>query len=302
MTLITVSCAVCGNQRFSLVYPATIADPAADPALFYSSSRARAGHLDIVRCMDCGLLLTNPRDDDATLARVYAGLQDAVYDFEEENRRRTAQAFFALVHQFHPQPARLLDIGCASGLFVEVAARSGWKVSGLEASRWAVNQAQQRAPQATFVTGMLEDISFPIASFEVVTLWDVLEHVRSPRETLLRVRDWLTPDGWLFFNVPDADSRPARWMGKRWVLLLREHLWYFSLPTLTRLVQQCSLELVYTRSNVVHFSVANVLGRLAQYSGVAGRAAQHLSRWKIMRQLRVRFPMGEMNVVVRRHE
>ncbi len=301
MTLIVVPCAVCGSQLYSLVYPATITDPAADPASFYSSSRVRAGHLDIVRCADCGLLFTNPRDDDATLARVYTSLQDATYDFEEDNRRRTAQAFFALVRHFHPQPARLLDIGCASGLFVEVAARSGWQVTGLEASSWAVTQARQRAPQATFVTGMLEDASFTDASFEAITLWDVLEHVRSPREILLRVSEWLTPDGWLFFNLPDANSRPARWMGKRWVLLLREHLWYFSPTTLARLVEQCELELVCVRSNFVHFSLANVLGRLAQYPGASGRAAQRLSRWKLMRQIKVRFPMGEMNAVVRRH-
>ena len=301
MTLATVPCAVCGSRRFSLAYPATIADPAADPAAFYSSSRVRAGHLDIVRCSDCGLLFTNPRDDDATLARVYAGLQDAVYDFEEENRRRTARAFFARVHYFHPQPARLLDIGCASGLFVDVAAQSGWRVTGLEASGWAVNQAQQRAPQATFVTGMLEDVSFPAASFEVITLWDVLEHVRSPRETLLRVSDWLTPAGWLFFNLPDADSRMAHWLGKRWVLLLREHLWYFSPVTLARLLQACGLDLIQIRPNYVHFSLANVLGRLAQYPGLAGRAARRLRRWRLMQQWNVRFPMGEMNVAVRRH-
>jgi SAM-dependent methyltransferase len=257
--------------------------------------------LDIVRCTDCGLLFTNPRDDDATLARVYAGLQDLVYDFEEDNRRRTASAFFSLVRQFRSQPARLLDIGCASGLFVEVAARAGWQVTGLEASNWAVNQAQRRAPQATFVTGMLEDVSFPAASFEVITLWDVMEHVRSPRETLLRIREWLTPGGWLFFNLPDAASRPARWMGKHWVLLLREHLWYFSPSTFTRLAEQCDLELVYTRSNFVHFSLANVFGRFAQYPGAAGRAAPRISRWKMMRHVKVRFPMGEMNAVVKRH-
>lgn len=301
MTLITVACAACGSQRYSLVYPSTITDPLADPVLYYSSSRMRAGHLDIVRCADCGLLFTNPRDDDATLARVYAGLQDVVYDFEEDNRRRTAQAFFALVQQFHPQPARLLDIGCASGVFIEVAARSGWQVTGLEASGWAVTQARQRTPQATLVTGMLEDVPFPAGSFEVITLWDVLEHVRSPREALLRTRDWLTPDGWLFLNIPDAHSRSARWLGRRWVLLLREHLWYFSPSTMTRLLQSCDLELVFVRSNFVYFSMANVLGRFGQYPGVPGRAARRLSRWNIMRQIKVRFPMGEMNAVVKRH-
>jgi hypothetical protein len=135
----------------------------------------------------------------------------------------------------------------------------------------------------------------------VATLWDVLEHVRSPRETLERVREWLTPDGWLFFNLPDADSRMARWMGKRWVLLLREHLWYFSPTTFARLLQSCGLDLIQVRSNYVHFSLANILGRMAQYPGLAGNVARRLYRWRILRSLNVRFPMGEMNVAVRRH-
>jgi SAM-dependent methyltransferase len=301
MTLLTVPCAVCGGTRFHLIYPATLSDPAAEPASYYSSSRTRAGHLDIVRCADCGLLFTNPRDDDATLARVYASLQDATYDVEEHNRRRTARAFLELVQRYQPKPARLIDVGCASGVFVEVAQQAGWRVTGLEASAWASTQAQQRVPGATIVTGLLENVSFSPASFEVATLWDVLEHVRSPRETLERVREWLTPDGWLFFNLPDADSRMARWLGKHWVLLLREHLWYFSPATFARLLQSCGLDLVQVRPNTVHFSLANVLGRMAQYPGLAGNMARRLYRWRVLRWLNVRFPMGEMKVAVRRH-
>ncbi len=90
MTLITVPCAVCGGTDFTLVYPATVADPEADPARYYSSSRTLAGYLDVVRCRQCGLLMVNPCDADATPAGVYTALQDATYDEEEDNRRRTA--------------------------------------------------------------------------------------------------------------------------------------------------------------------------------------------------------------------
>lgn len=300
MTLTTVPCAVCGGTDFALAYPATSADPAADPALYYSSSRVLAGHLDIVRCRQCGLLMTNPRDDEATLARVYAALEDATYDVEDDNRRRTARAFLEWIERFRPQRGRVLDVGCASGLFVAVADHAGWQVTGLEASSGASARARARCPRATFVTGLLEDQHFAPASFDAITLWDVLEHVHSPRDAIRQVSEWLTPQGWLFLNVPDAGSWVARVMGRRWVLLLREHLWYFSRATLTTLLAQQGFELMAARSNWVHFSVTNVLVRLAQYPGWLGRLAKRLARQRWLRRIVVRFPMGEMTIAARR--
>ena len=93
--------------------------------------------------------------------------------------------------------------------------------------QWAIEQARQRCPRAAFVTGLLEDQHFAPASFDVITLWDVLEHVHSPREAVQQVSEWLTPQGWLFLNVPDAHSWVARLLGRRWVLLLREHCGIF---------------------------------------------------------------------------
>lgn len=300
MTLTTVACAVCGGTDFKLVYPATIADPEADPALYYSSSRSLAGYLDIVRCRQCGLLLTNPRDDDATLARVYATLEDATYDVEDDNRLRTARAFLEWVERFQPQRGHLLDVGCASGMFVAVADRAGWQVTGLEVSRWAIERAQARCPQANFVTGLLEEQHLAPANFEAITLWDVLEHVHSPGEAIQHVSEWLTPQGWLFLNVPDEGSWVARSMGRRWVLLLREHLWYFSRETLAELLAQHGFELVHARANWVHFSVTNVLVRLSQYPGWVGRLTKRLSQQRWLRRIVVRFPMGEITVAARR--
>ncbi len=300
MTLITVPRAVCGGATFAPDNAATLLNPDSDPAAYFSSSRSKAGHLPIVRCVQCGLMMTNPRDDDETLRRIYAALQDEVYDAEEGNRRRTALDHLALVQARANPPGRLLDVGCATGMFVCAAQQAGWQAVGLEASAWAVARARERCPQAMFVAGPLEEAAFAEESFAVVTLWDVLEHVRSPIETLCRAHRWLVPGGWLFLNLPNADSWIATLMGKRWVLLLREHLWYFSPTTMERLLRQCGFELIHTRPNFVRFSLANVAGRLAQYP--AARAAQRLAKVQWLRRPVIRFPMGEMNVVARKRE
>jgi SAM-dependent methyltransferase len=300
MSLVSAACAACGGTAFEMVYPSTIADPEADPAAYFSSSRRRAGHLDIVRCRACGLMLTSPRDSDATLAGVYAELADIAYAAEEDNRRRTAEDHCAWVTACLPARGRLLDVGCATGVFAGVAHERGWSVTGLDASAWATERARTRHAEVTFVTGSVESAVFQPATFDAITLWDVLEHVPSPLGTVQQLRDWLAPRGYLFLNLPNAASAAARWMGRHWVLLLREHLWYFSPSTLTRLLDAAGFDVIRIRANHVRFSVANVLGRSAQYPHPLAGLAARLSGSPLLRHWAVRFPIGEMTVVARR--
>jgi 2-polyprenyl-3-methyl-5-hydroxy-6-metoxy-1,4-benzoquinol methylase len=299
MTLVTVPCDLCGSTAFEPMYPGNISSDDADPSAYFSSSRSQAGHWPIVRCANCGLVMANPHDDEATLAQVYASLQDAVYDAEDDNRRRTAQRFLALVEKFKSPSAQLLDVGCATGMFADEAHKSGWHVTGLEASEWAVARARKRCPQATFIAGFLEEADLS-GSFDVITAWDVLEHVSRPSQILKRIHGWLAEDGWLFLNVPNVESWVARLMGRRWVLLLREHVWYYSPATIAALLRQAGFEMICTRTHVVQFSMANVLGRAAQYPGVAGRLSLRWANWSWLKRVTIRFPMGEMNVVARK--
>lgn len=296
MTLETVPCDLCGQQRFMQVYPSTIADPNADPALYYSSSRQRTGHLRIVRCVQCGLVMTNPRDDAPTLKRVYGQLTDAAYDAEEGNRRRTAQAYLRLIKHYCPQPGPLVDVGCATGVFACEAQRAGWRVTGLEASAWSIARARERCTEVTWLNSLLEEAQLPAASMEVVTLWDVLEHVHSPTAVLRHLRTWLKPGGWLFLNLPNSASLTARLLGPRWVLLLREHLWYFSPETMGQLLQKTGFVLRAVQPNFVRFSWANIATRLGQYPGWLGRAGRALAQRPALRNLSLTFPIGEMQV------
>lgn len=303
MGLTSVSCAVCGSEHFTLLYPGTI--PAGDPTppfLYYASSRQKAGYFPIVRCNECGLVMTNPRDDIESLSQIYSALQDPIYEAEDTNRRRTSEEHLGLVHRYWPRPGRLLDIGCATGSFVCLAQQAGWQATGLDASHWSVAQARRRCSGANFVPSLLEEADFPAGTFEVITLWDVLEHVASPAGTLQRVYHWLVPGGFLFLNLPNSHSLTAKIMGRYWVLLLREHLWYFSPATIQHLLRQNGFVPAGIRPNFVRFSFANILGRLAQYPGWAGRVADKVQRVPFLKQLSIRFPMGEMNVIAKKED
>ena len=300
MTLVTTVCVVCGGGTVDPVYPGTIppTEPR-DPAVYFSSSRRVAGYLPIVRCVRCGLMMTSPRDDDVTLGRIYSELTDHSCEEEDEARSRSVADQFALVGSYRRLPGSLLDVGCGTGLFVCTVQKGGWEATGLDASAWAVARGGQRCPRARFRAGLLRESDFPAGSFDVVTLWNVLEHVPRPVETLERIRSWLAFDGWLFLSLPNADSRIARLMGKRWVLLLREHLWYFSPTTIAALLSRSGFILADARPKLVPLSLANIMDRLAQYPGAAGTVARRLSAVGVLRRLTVRVPIGEMYVVAR---
>ena len=300
MTRVRVpACPVCGGDEFRVLYPATVGGEEVDASVYFGSSRGRAGHLDIVRCSGCGLVLSNPQDDAAMLARVYSAHEDPVYEREYSTRRRAARWHLDLVMRYAAKPARILDVGCATGIFVGVAQEGGWRATGIDASAWMVSKARSRCPLATFTAANLEEVKFPAESFEVVTLWDVLEHIHAPGEMLERARGWLSSGGWLFLSVPNVESKVARLMGKHWVLLLREHLWYFSPGTIGALLSRAGFEVVSTRTKQVEFSLANVMGRLSQYGGPVSGACGHLSRVAPFKRVRLRFPIGEIDVVAR---
>jgi SAM-dependent methyltransferase len=243
---------------------------------------------------------TNPRDDALTLTRIYTQLTDPIYDAEDDNRRHTAWAYAQLMRRYVSPPGKLLDVGCATGVFTREAQRLGWQATGLEASGWAVARARALAPEVTWVNTPLEQAEFPALSFDVITLWDVLEHVASPTATLRRLHGWLKPNGYFFLNLPNSGSWIARLMGPRWVLLLREHVWYFAPATMRQLLEKTGFRLIRTRPNWVRFSLANIGGRLAQYTGLAGRAGQRLAALPAARHITLTFPMGEMNVAAQK--
>ena len=140
-------------------------------------------------------------------------------------------------------PGRLLDIGCSAGFFLDEARRAGWSVSGLEKS--ADTAALARALHDVDVTvGTLgQDDSLPSASFDVVTLWDVIEHVPEPLATLRRAHNLLSRDGVIAIQTPNIGGLFPRMS----YLVARRldywphpeppgHLFQFSTRTLDRLL------------------------------------------------------------------
>jgi SAM-dependent methyltransferase len=138
----------------------------------------------------------------------------------------------------HKSRGSLLEIGCAQGLFLDAMSRTGhWHVQGVEVNADAVSYARERLGLAVF-HGPVEDAGFADGAFDAAVMWDVLEHVQRPRETLLEIRRVLKRDGVIVIRVPVLDSWDHKWFGRYWAGWdAPRHLTTFSRRTLGLLLE-----------------------------------------------------------------
>jgi 2-polyprenyl-3-methyl-5-hydroxy-6-metoxy-1,4-benzoquinol methylase len=210
------------------------------------------GTFTLVRCAACGLIYQNPRPPLAEIDQYYpnqygsyssaqAGLRarrGLMRRIIERGQGRRAR----LVDQAVPaqgRTRRLLDVGCASGLFLEMMQRQpGWQVEGVELNAAAAQATSVRLGVPVF-SGPFERASFPSAAFDAITLWDVLEHLHQPGDALRELRRILRPGGVLFVRVPNAASYVATLCGRHWSGYdLPRHMTLFTPRTLARALAQ----------------------------------------------------------------
>jgi SAM-dependent methyltransferase len=211
-----------------------------------------------VRCADCGLVYTTPRPDPAALRDLYGesywrspsagerGYTDYLRD--EPYYLRTYRRRLRLVRRHAPVPGRALDVGCAAGYFLRVLGEAGWDVSGVEVSPFVARFAQERYGISSIRVGTIEEAGFPPASFDLVTFWDVIEHLPDPRSALRAARALLKASGVLLLETQNVRSLAARALGRRWQHFKQpEHLYHFDRRTLARLLGEAGLEVVENR-------------------------------------------------------
>jgi ubiquinone/menaquinone biosynthesis C-methylase UbiE len=259
----------------------------------------------IVRCAGCGLRFLDPQPTETELTALYgedyfvsADSRGRGYDgyvTEAQNWRRT---FRDRLTDLPATPGSLLDVGAATGFFVEQARAVGWDAIGIEPSEWAAAYARDKLGVEVHA-GTLESMQFPDASFDVVTMWEVIEHLPDPRVTLAEVRRILRPGGMLVLSTPDAGSLAARLSGRRWLgwRKVPEHLFYFDRGTLDRLLSQSGFRPVGHRYASVTVSAGFAVERAMSLVGLPKH--WRAPRWLTRRSVRVN-PGYDLLVVARR--
>ena len=197
----------------------------------------------IFQCRACSLVYAEPRrssvvdySEDYYRDGVYADYL-ADRDAIQRNAPRVLEELARMV-----KGRRLLDVGCATGFFLEAARTRGWDVRGLEASEYASDYAR-RELHLEVLTASIVSPPEGLPQFDVVTLWDTIEHLDRPDLALTNIRRLLDPKGVLVFSTGDYASLLRRLTGKRWRLFGDPtHNFFFDEKTLHRMLLRAGFE------------------------------------------------------------
>jgi 2-polyprenyl-3-methyl-5-hydroxy-6-metoxy-1,4-benzoquinol methylase len=216
------------------------------------------GHFALYRCAGCGLVYVDPRPGDRVLAELYdedfyfetgwsyASLADLVIELIQTHRRLRIERY--------RRDGCLLDIGSGDGHFVHHMARHGWTATGIDFSPSALRFARRLWSGGRFLQGSLEDFDFPPGRFDVITMWQVLEHIGEPGPLLGRCRDLLAPAGMLIAAVPNFDGWSSRLTRDRWWGLdVPRHLVHYTPATLRRSLEESGFRVVRIRHRSLQY-------------------------------------------------
>lgn len=230
-------------------------------------------HPQIVQCNRCGFVYANPRLGADELIDAYAAVEDETYVQERLGRELTFRKHLqGMEKRVGAGNGRsLLDVGAYIGVFVEVARQAGWDACGVEPSSWAAAYAREQG--LPVIHGTQDAPELQGRQFDVITMWDVIEHVADPAAEMARAYTLLKPGGWLVIHTMDIDSLTARLMGSRWPWFMDMHIHYFSQKTMRQMLEKNGFCVQWSGLQGRYLRMHYLVSRIAAFNGLLGKIA-----------------------------
>jgi SAM-dependent methyltransferase len=235
-----VNCAICGTNHASWLF------------------RPHQACGPVVQCLTCGLVYINPRQCVSWPEQALAPAPDpsrewrrpcfrrylAEAAWKHGNFRCTVSRMIELGIGGTLSVPRVLDLGCSVGLFLQVAAETGWEAHGVEPDAVAARYGQERLGLSVY-NGFLADADFPVDHFDAAVSFQVFEHLPDPVSELREIWRVLRPGGLIALDVPSIDNV--------WYCLLRgrhrhfatpQHLYFYTPATMGKMLQKVGFRVV----------------------------------------------------------
>jgi 2-polyprenyl-3-methyl-5-hydroxy-6-metoxy-1,4-benzoquinol methylase len=244
---------------------------------------------EICFCQSCNIGITQPFPEDNELAGLHAAgtyrahkgekyvtlLEKAVALSKRSRCRRIERRVAS---------GKLLDIGCGRGDFLQIMRAKGWECVGTEIEESTAIYGNQVLGLDVRV-GSLENLGIPDSSFNVITMWHVLEHLKRPETALRECWRILRPGGMLVVAVPNGESVQATISGRHWFLLdVPRHLYHFSSRNLMRLLHMHGFDTITVRHYSLEYNPFGILQSILNLCGFPENLLYDMLRKKDLRQ------------------
>ena len=270
---------------------------------------AISGQRVIYRCLNCGVHLLHPQLTDRELHELYG---EAYYKSwgvsgrsENEAVRRMKTGTFELrldLISGYKRSGNILDVGCATGYFLEAAKKRGFQAYGIEISDYSCAIAKSKFGEAMVYQGMLENCPFPEKHFDVIAMSDLLEHVRDPYKTLQAARRLLKNDGVIMLMTPDTDSLTRKLMRGKWTHYKAEHFFYFNRRSINYLAARTGFVADHFEAAKKSINFEYIYTLFNAYPHCLLSPLSDFLHWVLpcaLRSKNFRITMGEMVVILR---
>lgn len=240
------------------------------------------GEFTVVKCRGCGLMRTTPRPTPETIGFYYpddygpyVGTRVQHVNLKlasriKEQLKPTVRRVFKFNMTILPKmsPGRMLEIGCASGVFLHQMAGQGWQVQGIEFSVKAAQAAEQLGYRVH--AGPLETAPQPSELLDLIVGWMVLEHLHDPIGCLRKLHEWIKPAGYLVLSIPNANSMDFRIFKKYcYANHLPNHLFHFTPDSLSHVLQASGWEIVKVHHQRTLSNIIGSIGYILRDKGYA---------------------------------
>ncbi len=293
-----IRCDLCGQDNYLVVYKGALKEEEGCSAEVFKSSGHGVSEDTIVKCNNCSLAYVNPRVKAEKIIDGYSQGSDEAFVSQIKGREATSLAGIKYIEKFS-KPGKILDIGTAGGTFLAVAKKRGWQVSGVEPNKWLCDFSQ-RHYGIYIQPGTIEDLKYPDGHFDVITMWDVIEHVPNPTEVLQKCHRLLKPGGFIYLNYPDYNSYAARLMRGKWIFLLSVHIYYFTRLTIKKMLEKTGYQTLNYRTHFQTLNLGYLVTRMKPYSkllyklGNLGTGLLHIKNFPI------KYWLGQTGVIARK--
>ncbi|SEP83216.1 Methyltransferase domain-containing protein [Hyunsoonleella jejuensis] len=217
----------------------------------------------LIENSECGFLETTPQPSKEKLPEYY---ESEDYISHTDARRNVFEKVYHIVRSIslkkklglintyllrepqhkNSEEKKLLDIGCGTGDFLQTALENNWLVTGIEPNEQAREIANKKTNNSVFETKQL--LKFETSSFDVITLWHVLEHLPNLDDQIAIFKTLLKPNGTLIIAVPNYKSYDAKHYKQFWAAYdVPRHLWHFNRDSISRLVSKFDFNVVKTK-------------------------------------------------------